>query len=221
MSDIIASMGVIALTGIFIGALFYFLQIRKKNKAEALARFCQAEAIALRIEENRLSKKTFFSRGKWQIVAELTSTINTAETGSSEWSGNTILTATPAQPDHPVFVMGSCPSAENFDLVPDWIQANIVTKLRYDLNVGEDFAPEHFARSIGRMSFIAFAPDEASATAAYASLEPFLAAWPAQIPLTIFIGPEQIRIQLLTHYLQEIPLLRQLIALGEHLIVWK
>ncbi len=102
--------------------------------------------------------------------------------------------------------------------MPDWIQANIVAKLRHDLNVGQDFAPDYFARSAGKMSFLIFASDEQVAQAAFNSLEPFLAQWPPQIALTIFVGPEQIRVQLLTHDVQEIPLLRQLIALGEHLI---
>ena len=215
MNDLLMSLVVIALTGACIGGLFYFLHLRKAHQQAELARFCQQQGITLQAEHQRLRHRLSFQRDNWQIVAQTEARVNTADTGSSEWSSSTTWTAPSPGTGLPSFALGSCPSAEKFDLVPAWMQETIIAKLRCDLKLDAAFAPTYFPRAIGQMSFLLFAADQSTAAALYTRLEPVLAQWPPAIPLTIMVSAETVRIQLLTHYLQEIPLLQKLIALGE------
>lgn len=215
MSDLTLSLIVILLAAAATAVIFYFTRRRERARAEELAAYCAEHRYALTVENERTGKELTVKTETWSLVSSMRSSINNSEAGSSEWQKQADWVCERYNSNRPVFALHCSGSSANFDVLPAWVRAAALEKLRREIGGAADALESvRTAFTVRGLTGIAFEPKAMSAQTVLERIEPLIAAWNAKTPIYIESSPERVRIRLPGFFVANADQLDKAIGIG-------
>jgi hypothetical protein len=212
LSDLAVSLIVIGGTGILLVFVFWLSAKSKRTKDKLLSDYCQSHGYSLSKKTGPLQTELRIEGKGFTLLSSMLSRRQETQTGSSSWEKQTLWKTLEAHQAWPTFVLGSVPTASNWNRLPDYVQNAAVAKLSQDFGFVCDAQKAQPLRIDGGPAFLLFEETQGESAAAIERLKPLLT--DVQNQIVIQSSPEQISIRISGCFIRDAAAADRLIRLG-------
>lgn len=219
MTDLYASLIVIACTGVVVALIFLLAASRKRSLEQALADYCREHEYAFHSIKEPLRAERRVEGNSFSLVSSMVSCRHDEGTGSTGWEKTTRWIAGGVR-DVPAFMLGSVQTGSDWERIPDWMRQALITKLGGEVGVAlETYGPPQMIRPGNKRAFLLFEQTPGATRDILQRLSPLLADWSTN-ELVITSGPEGVAIRVDDLFIQKTDELDRVLALGRALMGW-
>lgn len=211
-SDLVVSLVVVIATALLVAGLFVILKSRDRIREEEIVRYCEQQGYHYNKEMLPMGTKISIVADSWQLTSELQTQRNETSTGSNTVSKNTIWCSKTLS--RPAFILGSTPSAANFDSLPDWMKTAALQKITTEFGVTVGTDTPYVAISLNGTYYLLFSYEMENSQGKVRENEEMLTGVASSRQVLIRCGQEGVVIDLRGIFLRDVSTLENLIKLG-------
>jgi len=213
VTDLTASIIVIACTGVVVALIFLLVEKRKQSRERALEDYCRDNGYSYSMVREPLRIDRRVEGASFTLISSMVSQRLDGDTGSSGWRKSTQLMVRCMQ-YAPSFTLGSVPDSGNWERLPDWIKHAAMEKLMHESGINLQSGNVQPLHITGKSTFLLFEQIPGESRDTIQKLSPLLNEWPAQYKLVMHSNPAEIYLQIANCFIQDAALLEKLIRLG-------
>lgn len=214
MPDLMISIVVALCVGALILVIFAVVNVRKREKVQALAEYCKNKAYSFKQTKAALSEEISVQSETFLLVSTMIGHRQEEATGSSAWEKKTVWKTRAKNSEWPSFILGSIPAAGDWDKLPDWMKLAALEKLMSENGIVLESEKAQTVKIDGKASYLLFEEHTGESREIIQKLLPLLNEWPAQFRLLIQSEPAETLIRVTDCYIQDADLLEKIIRLG-------